>query len=92
MGCAIRSLMEGWLTFFVSYISTVLFTDHFMQGLSKHMKGTGEPAWTYEGHDDAFGDGSNLPNPRILRAREGRSDLNLRPQIDWLIIGSRSKR
>jgi len=31
-----------------------LFTDHFMQGLFKHMKGAGEPAWTYEDYDDAF--------------------------------------
>lgn len=25
-----------------------LFTDHFMQGLLKHMRGAGEPAGTYE--------------------------------------------
>jgi len=55
----------------------VLFTDHFMQGLFKHMKGAGEPAWTYEDYDDAFGDGSNLSNPRIWGTREGKEHFEL---------------
>ncbi|KAI9456444.1 hypothetical protein HD554DRAFT_2237632 [Boletus coccyginus] len=55
----------------------VLFTDHFMQGLFKHMKGAGEPAWTYEDNDDAFGDGSNLSNPRIWGTREGKELFEL---------------
>ena len=55
----------------------VLFIDHFMQGLFKHMKGAGESAWTYEDYDDAFGDGSNLSNPRIWGTREGRERFEL---------------
>ncbi|KAM6498894.1 hypothetical protein JOM56_006842 [Amanita muscaria] len=54
-----------------------LFTDHFMQGLFKHMKGAGEPAWTYEDYDDAFGDGFNLSNPRIWGTREGKERFEL---------------
>jgi len=54
-----------------------LFTDHFMQGLSKYVKGTGEPAWTYEDYDDAFGDGSNLSNHRIWGTREGKERFEL---------------
>jgi hypothetical protein len=54
-----------------------LFTDHFMQGLLKHMKGTGEEAWTYEDYDDAFGDGCNLSNDRIWGTREGKERLEL---------------
>ncbi len=54
-----------------------LFTDHFMQGLFKYMKGVGEPAWTYEDYDDSFGDGSNLPNHRIWGTREGKERFEL---------------
>jgi len=54
-----------------------LFTDHFMQGLFKYMKGEGEPAWTYEDYDDAFGDGSNLSNHRIWGTREGKERFEL---------------
>jgi hypothetical protein len=54
-----------------------LFTDHFMQGLFKYMKGAGEPAWTYEDYDDAFGDGSNLSNHRIWGTREGKERFEL---------------
>ena len=28
----------------------VLFRDHFMQGVLKHIKGTGESTWDYENH------------------------------------------
>jgi len=54
-----------------------LFTDHFMQGLFKHMKGAGEQAWTYEDYDDAFGDGFNLSNQRIWGTREGKERFEL---------------
>ncbi|KAF8963428.1 hypothetical protein BDZ97DRAFT_1820866 [Flammula alnicola] len=47
-----------------------LFTDHFMQG-------AGEPAWTYEDYEDAFGDGSNLSDPRIWGTREGKERFEL---------------
>lgn len=53
-----------------------LFTDHFMQGLFKHMKGAGELAWTYEDYDDAFGDG-NLSNHWIWGTREGKERFEL---------------
>ena len=55
-----------------------LFTDHFMQGLFKHMKGAGESAWSYEDYDDAFGDRSfNLSNMNIWGSREGKERLEL---------------
>lgn len=55
-----------------------LFTDHFMQGLLKYMKGAGELAsWTYEDYDDAFGDGSDLSNHRIWGTREGKERFEL---------------
>ena len=54
-----------------------LFTDHFMQGLFKYMKGIGEPAWTYEDYDDAFGDGSDLSNHKIWGTREGKELFEL---------------
>jgi hypothetical protein len=54
-----------------------LLTDHFMQGLFKYMKGPGEPGWTYEDYDDAFGDGSNLSNHRIWGTREGKERFEL---------------
>lgn len=55
-----------------------LFTDHFMQGLFKHMKGAGEVGWTYEDYDDAFGDGSlNLSNAKIWDTEEGKWHLEL---------------
>ena len=41
------------------------------------MKGAGKPAWTYEDYDDAFGDGSNLSNPRIWGTREGKERFEL---------------
>ncbi|KAH9983477.1 hypothetical protein BJV74DRAFT_618872 [Russula compacta] len=34
------------------------------------MKGAGEPAWTYEDHGEAFGDGFNLSNHKIWGTRE----------------------
>lgn len=50
-----------------------LFTDHFMQGLLKHMKGAGDVGWTYEDYDDAFSDGSfNLSNSKIWGTEEGK--------------------
>lgn len=55
-----------------------LFTDHFMQGVLKYMnEGPGEPAWTYEGYDDASGDGSNLSNHKIWGTREGKERFEL---------------
>jgi len=55
-----------------------LFTDHFMQGLFKHMKGAGKVEWTYEGYDDAFGDDSvNLSNDKIWGTEEGKRRLEL---------------
>ncbi|KAI9447196.1 hypothetical protein BJY52DRAFT_1312844 [Lactarius psammicola] len=54
------------------------FTDHFMQGVFKHMKGAGEVGWTYEDYDDAFGDGSfNLSNFKIWGTEEGQKRLEL---------------
>ncbi|KAH9032547.1 hypothetical protein EDB84DRAFT_1561942 [Lactarius hengduanensis] len=55
-----------------------LFTDHFMQGIFKHMKGAGEVSWSYEDFDDAFGDGSfKLSNPKIWGTEEGRKRFEL---------------
>ncbi|KAH9176341.1 hypothetical protein EDB89DRAFT_1903156 [Lactarius sanguifluus] len=55
-----------------------LFTDHFMQGIFKHMKGTGEVGWSYEDYDEAFGDGSfNLSNVKIWDTEEGRKRFEL---------------
>ncbi|KAF8659811.1 hypothetical protein AX16_001696 [Volvariella volvacea WC 439] len=56
-----------------------LFTDHFMQGLFKHMKGAGvDPEWTYEDYDNAFGEGSfNMSNPAIWGTLEGRRHFEL---------------
>jgi hypothetical protein len=55
-----------------------LFTDHFMQGLFKHMKGASEVGWTCEDYDDAFGDGSfNLSNAKIWGTEEGKRHLEL---------------
>lgn len=55
-----------------------LFTDHFMQGLFKHMKGAGELGWTYEDYDNAFGDGSfNLSNLKIWGTEEGKTQFEL---------------
>ncbi|KAF8801649.1 hypothetical protein BYT27DRAFT_7114300 [Phlegmacium glaucopus] len=55
-----------------------LFTDHFMQGLFKHMKGASELEWTYEEYDDTFGNGSfDLSNPKISETREGKERFEL---------------
>ncbi|KAI5985199.1 hypothetical protein EDD15DRAFT_2476890 [Pisolithus albus] len=54
-----------------------LLTDHFMQGLLRHMKGAGETTWTYEDRDDAFGEGSNLSNPRIWEISDGKELFEL---------------
>lgn len=55
-----------------------LFTDHFMQGIFKHMKGAGEVGWSYEDYDEAFGDGSfNLSNVKIWDTDEGRKRFEL---------------
>lgn len=55
-----------------------LFSDHFTQGLLKHMKGTGEAGLTYEEYDDAFGDGSfNLSNSKLWGTREGKERFEL---------------
>ena len=53
-----------------------LFTDHFMQGLFKHVMGTGESAWSYEDCDDAF-DSFDLSNTNIWGTREGKERLEL---------------
>ncbi|KAH8984125.1 hypothetical protein EDB92DRAFT_1502550 [Lactarius akahatsu] len=55
-----------------------LFTDHFMQGIFKHMKGAGEVSWSCEDVDDASGDGSlKLSNPKIWGTEEGRKRFEL---------------
>ena len=55
-----------------------LLTNNFMQGLFKHMKGTGEVGWTYEDYDDAFGDGSfNLSNVKTWGTEEGKKIFEL---------------
>lgn len=55
-----------------------MFTDHFMQGILKHMKGAGEVGWTYEDYDDAFGDGSfNLSNLKTWGTEEGKKQFEL---------------
>ncbi|KAH9051295.1 hypothetical protein EDB83DRAFT_1301064 [Lactarius deliciosus] len=55
-----------------------LFTDHFMQGIFKHMKSAGEVSWSCEDFDDAFGDGSfTLSNPKIWGTEEGRKRFEL---------------
>ncbi len=44
-----------------------------MQGIFKHMKGAGEPEWTSQDDDDAFGEGSfNLSNPKVWGTKEGK--------------------
>jgi len=65
-----------------------LFTDHFMQGVFKHMKGTGESAWSYEDYDNAFGDGSfDLSNMNIWGTREGKERLE--PALGELLFDRR---
>jgi hypothetical protein len=55
-----------------------LFTDHFMQGVYKHIKGAGEAAWTFEDYDETFGeDRFSMSNPRIWEIPEGRQGLEL---------------
>ncbi|KAH9172484.1 hypothetical protein EDB89DRAFT_1886045 [Lactarius sanguifluus] len=57
-----------------------LFTDRFMQGIFKHMKGAGpgEVSWSCEDFDDAFEDGSfKLSNPKIWGTEEGRKRFEL---------------
>ncbi|KAF8883083.1 hypothetical protein CPB84DRAFT_1790392 [Gymnopilus junonius] len=55
-----------------------LFTDHFVQGLFKHLKGAGELGRTYEEFDDTFGDGNfDLSDAKIWGTREGKERLEL---------------
>jgi len=55
-----------------------LFTDHFMQGLFKHMKGTSESTWSYDDCDNASGDGSfDLSNMDVWGTKEGKERLEL---------------
>jgi hypothetical protein len=54
-----------------------LLTDHFMQGLFKHMKGPGESEWPYVDYEDTFGEGSNLSNPKIWETRVGKELFEL---------------
>ena len=55
-----------------------MFTDQFMQGLLKHMKGAGEVGWMYEDYDDAFGDGSfNLSNIKAWGSEERKTLFEL---------------
>ena len=49
-----------------------LFTDHFMQGLLKHMRGAGKSEWAYVNYEDTFGEGSNLWNPKIWETSIGK--------------------
>jgi hypothetical protein len=49
-----------------------------MQGLFKHMKGTGEVEWTYEECDDTFGEGSfDMSNPKIWGTKGGKERFEL---------------
>jgi hypothetical protein len=55
-----------------------LFSDHFMQGIFRHVKGSGELAWTYEESDGIFGTGCfDLSNPKIWGTREGKGLFEL---------------
>lgn len=55
-----------------------LFTDHLMQCILKHMKGSDEPVWTYEEYDDAFDGGSvNLSKLDIWGTGEGKERFEL---------------
>ena len=54
-----------------------LFTDHFMQGLFKHMKGAGKSEWAYVDYEDTFGEGSNLSNPKIWETSAGKELFEL---------------
>jgi len=43
-----------------------LFRDYFMQGIFRHVQGSGELEWTYEESDQTFGNGCfDLSNPKI---------------------------
>jgi len=48
-----------------------------MQGILKHMKGSGEPSWTSQDDDDTFGEGSDLLNPKVWNTREGKERFEL---------------
>jgi len=54
----------------------MLFTDHFRQGILKHMRGEGEverPDKDYEDYEDTLGEGTfGLSNPRIWGTTEGK--------------------
>jgi hypothetical protein len=55
-----------------------LFINHFMQGLLKHVKGSDEPVWTYEGREDAFDGGSvDLSKLDIWGTGEGKELFEL---------------
>lgn len=60
-----------------------------MQGISKHMKGMGEPEWTPQDDDDTFGESSNLLNPKVWSTgtRKERFKLALVDQLfDHLLV------
>lgn len=53
----------------------VLFRDHFLQGVLKHMKGAGEPMWDYE---DNLSDGAfDLSKNEVWGNIEGQERLEL---------------
>ncbi|KAF8215823.1 hypothetical protein K438DRAFT_1560653 [Mycena galopus ATCC 62051] len=49
-----------------------LFRDHFLQGVLKNMKGSGEPGWDYE---DALGDRVDLSRLDIWNSESGKEHL-----------------
>ena len=49
-----------------------------MQGIFKHIKGTGEVGWAYDDYNDAFGDGSfDLSDLKIWGTEEGKKRFEL---------------
>ena len=54
-----------------------LFTDHFMQGLFKQMKGAGESEWVYVDYEYTFGKDSNLLNLKIWETGIGKGLFEL---------------
>ncbi|OBZ79296.1 hypothetical protein A0H81_00777 [Grifola frondosa] len=54
----------------------VLFRDHFMQGLLKHIKGAAEPTWDYDDFEDALGKGSFDLSKNMWELRTEKSILS----------------
>lgn len=55
-----------------------LFSDHFMQGIFSHVKGSGELVWTYEEFDGTVGNGCfDFSNPNIATKCNGNRQSGL---------------